>query len=114
MIRIFIFFLLSLIFTNCSLNENSKIWSKKDKIKVDKNIKIIFDEKKIIYKELNNNVNLNLSNIDFKNSILDNKNDFGVQNYSGKLKKIKNYKFSKFKYKNKVNFTPLFLKISIV
>ena len=53
MIRIFIFFLLFLILTNCSLNENSKIWNKKNKIKADKNIKIIFDEKKIIYKELN-------------------------------------------------------------
>ena len=61
MIRIFIFFLTSLILTNCSLNENSKIWNKKNKIKADKNIKIIFDEKKILYKELNNNIDLNLS-----------------------------------------------------
>ena len=114
MIRIFIFFLLSLILTNCSLNEDSKIWNKKNKIKADKNIKIIFDEKKIVYKELNNNVNLNLSKIDIKNRILDDKNNFGVQNYSGKLKKIKNYKFSKFKYKNKVDFTPLFLKDGII
>ena len=114
MIKIFIFFLLSLILTNCSLNENSKIWNKKNKIKTDKNIKIIFDEKKIVYKELNNNVNLNLSKIDIKNRILDDKNNFGVQNYSGKLKKIKNYKFSKFKYKNKIDFTPLFLKDGII
>ena len=114
MIRIFIFFLLSLILTNCSLNEDSKIWNKKNKIKADKNIKIIFDEKKIVYKELNNNVNLNLSKIDIKNRILDDKNNFGVQNYSGKLKKIKNYKFSKFKYKNKIDFTPLFLKDGII
>ena len=114
MIRIFIFFLLSLILTNCSLNEDSKIWNKKNKIKADKNIKIIFDEKKIVYKELNNNVNLNLSKIDIKNKILDDKNNFGVQNYSGKLKKIKNYKFSKFKYKNKIDFTPLFLKDGII
>ena len=56
MIRIFIFFLTPLILTNCSLNENSKIWNKKNKIKVDKNIKIIFDEEKILYKELNNNI----------------------------------------------------------
>ena len=114
MIRIFIFLLLSLILTNCSLNEDSKIWNKKNKIKADKNIKIIFDEKKIVYKELNNNVNLNLSKIDIKNKILDDKNNFGVQNYSGKLKKIKNYKFSKFKYKNKIDFTPLFLKDGII
>ena len=114
MIRIFIFFLTSLILTNCSLNENSKIWNKKNKIKADKNIKIIFDEKKILYKELNNNIDLNLSKVDIKNKILDDKNNFGVQNYSGKLKKIKNYKFSKFKYKNKIDFTPLFLKDGII
>ena len=87
MIRIYIFFLTSLILTNCSLNENSKIWNKKKKIEVDANIKIIFDEKQIIYNELNENINLNLSKIDIKNKILDDKNNFGVQNYSGKLKK---------------------------
>ena len=114
MIRIFIFFFTSLILTNCSLNENSKIWNKKKKIEVDANIKIIFDEKQIIYNELNENINLNLSKIDIKNKILDDKNNFGVQNYSGKLKKIKNYKFSKFKYENEKDLTPLFLKDGII
>jgi outer membrane protein assembly factor BamB len=113
-IRIFIFFFTSLILTNCSLNENSKIWNKKKKIEVDANIKIIFDEKQIIYNELNENINLNLSKIDIKNKILDDKNNFGVQNYSGKLKKIKNYKFSKFKYENEKDLTPLFLKDGII
>ena len=60
MIRIFIFFLVSLILVNCSLNENSKIWNKKEKNKVDKNIEIILDEKKISYKELNPNISLDL------------------------------------------------------
>ncbi len=41
-------------------------------------------------------------------------NNFGVQNYSGKLKKIKNYKFSKFKYENEKDLTPLFLKDGII
>ena len=60
MIRIVIFFSISLILANCSLNENSKIWNKKKKIKVEKNIEIIFDEKKISYKELNSNISLDL------------------------------------------------------
>ena len=94
MIRIPIFFLVSLILVNCSLNENSKIWNKKEKNKVDKNIEIILDEKKISYQELNSNVSLDLSQVNVQNKIIDNKNNFGIQNYSGKLKKIKNFKFS--------------------
>ena len=114
MIRIFIFFLISLILANCSLNENSRIWNKKEKNKTDKNIKIIFDEKKISYKELNPNIILNLSEVNTQNKILDNKNNLGNQNYTGKLKKFKNFKFSKFNYENEIDFKPLFLKDGII
>ena len=114
MIRIFIFFLLSLIFTNCSLNENSKIWNKKNKIKVEKNIEIIFDEKTISYKELNSNISLDFSQAIIQNKIIDDKNNFGPQNYSGKLQKIKNFKFSKFNNENDTDLTPLFLKDGII
>jgi len=113
-IRIFIFFLLSLIFTNCSLNENSKIWNKKNKIKVEKNIEIIFDEKTISYKELNSNISLDFSQAIIQNKIIDDKNNFGPQNYSGKLQKIKNFKFSKFNNENDTDLTPLFLKDGII
>ena len=114
MIRILIFFLVSLILVNCSLNENSKIWNKKEKNKVDKNIEIILDEKKISYKELNPNINLDFSQVNVQNKIIDNRNNFGIQNYSGKLKKIKNFKFSKFNNENDTDLTPLFLKNGIV
>ena len=114
MIRILIFFLVSLILANCSLNENSKIWNKKEKNKVDKNIEIILDEKKISYKELNPNINLDFSQVNVQNKIIDNRNNFGIQNYSGKLKKIKNFKFSKFNNENDTDLTPLFLKNGIV
>ena len=114
MIRILIFFLISLILANCSLNENSKIWNKKKKIKVEKNIKIIFDEKIISYKELNSNISLDFSQANVQNKIIDDKNNFGLQNYSGKLKKIKNFKFSKFNNENDTDLTPLFLKDGIV
>ena len=73
MIRIFIFFLLSLIFTNCSLNENSKIWNKKNKISnknKSENIKIILDEKNETPEELNSKLKLDLSNIDLNNNII--------------------------------------------
>ena len=114
MIRIFIFFLISLILANCSLNESSRIWNKKEKNKTDKNIKIIFDEKKISYKELNPNIILNLSEVNTQNNILDNKNNLGNQNYTGKLKKFKNFKFSKFNFENDIDFKPLFLKDGII
>jgi len=113
-IRIFIFFLISLILVNCSLNENSKIWGKKKKNIVNKNIEIVFDKKKISYKELNPNINLNLSKVNIKNNIFDKKNNFGMQNYSGKLKKIKNFKFSKFNNENDSDLVPLFLKNGVV
>ena len=114
MIRILIFFLISLILANCSLNENSKIWNKKKKIKVEKNIEIIFDEKTISYKELNPNISLDFSQAIIQNKIIDDKNNFGLQNYSGKLQKIKNFKFSKFNNENDTDLTPLFLKDGIV
>ena len=114
MIKILIFFLISLILANCSLNENSKIWNKKKKIKVEKNIEIIFDEKKISYKELNSNISLDFSQANIQNKVMDNKNNYGPQNYSGKLQKIKNFKFSKFNNENDTDLTPLFLKDGIV
>ena len=114
MIRIFIFFLISLILVNCSLNENSKIWNKKEKNKVNKNTKTIFDEKKISYKELNSNISLDLSQLNVQNKIVDNRNNLGIQNYSGKLKKIKKFKFSKLNNENDTDLTPLFLKDGLV
>jgi len=113
-IRIFIFFLISLILVNCSLNENSKIWNKKEKNKVNKNTKTIFDEKKISYKELNSNISLDLSQLNVQNKIVDNRNNLGIQNYSGKLKKIKKFKFSKLNNENDTDLTPLFLKDGLV
>ena len=114
MTRIFILFLLPLILANCSLNENSKIWNKNKKLNIDKNTKIIFAEKKISYNELNPNISLNLSQIKIQNKILDDKNNFGVQKYSGEIKKIKNFRFSKFNNEIETDLKPLFLKDGIV
>ena len=114
MTRIFILFLLPLILANCSLNENSKIWNKNKKLNIDKNTKIIFAEKKISYNELNPNISLNLSQIKIQNKILDDKNNFGIQKYSGEIKKIKNFRFSKFNNEIETDLKPLFLRDGIV
>ena len=114
MTRIFILFLLPLILANCSLNENSKIWNKNKKLNIDNNTKIIFAEKKISYNELNPNISLNLSQINIQNKILDDKNNFGIQKYSGEIKKIKNFRFSKFNNEIETDLKPLFLRDGIV
>ena len=114
MTRVFILFLLPLILANCSLNENSKIWNKNKKLNIDKNTKIIFAEKKISYNELNPNISLSLSQINIQNKILDDKNNFGIQKYSGEVKKIKNFKFSKFNNEIETDLRPLFLRDGIV
>lgn len=115
MTRIFLLTVFSFLLMNCSLNENSKIWSKKDKISnKNKNIEIILDEKKEITKELNSNVKLSLSKIDLRNNIYDNYNNYGAQSYSGKLNKIGNFKFNKLEEVNKLNFKPLFLENGLV
>ena len=80
----------------------------------DENIKIIFDEKKISYKELNPNIILNLSKVNIQDKIINNKNNFGKQNYIGKFKKFKNFKFSKLNYENEIDLKPLFLKNGII
>ncbi len=114
MIRIFIFFLFPFILANCSLNENSKIWNKNKKLNIDRNTKIVFAEKKISYNELNPNISLNLSQINIQNKILDNKNNLGIQRYSGELKKTKNFRFSKFNNEIETDLKPLFLRDGIV
>lgn len=115
MIKIFSFFLLSLLIISCSLNKNSKIWNKKDiKVEENKDLKIVLDEKKISYSELNPNINLDLSNISVGGKILNNKNNYGAQKYSGNFKKIKKFKFSKFAFENQIDFQPIFLRDGII
>tara|TARA_A100001234_G_scaffold204874_1_gene200097 strand:- start:511 stop:1809 length:1299 start_codon:yes stop_codon:yes gene_type:complete len=114
-IKLFLFILYSFALMNCSLNENSKIWSQKNSIsKKDKNLQIILDEKKETTKELNSKFKLNLSKIKFNNDIFNNYNNFGTQGYSGKFEKIGIYKFSKFDEVTELNFKPLFLEKSLI
>ena len=110
MIKIFSLIIFLFLLVNCSLNESSKIWNKKNKIiDKEKNIKIILDEKKEIPKEFNSKQKIDLSKINLSNDINNKLNDFGAQSYSGKLNKIGNFKFSKFDELRELNFKPLFL-----
>ena len=86
----------------------------KKKLKSKKILKIIFDEKKISYNELNPNISLDLSQANIQNKILDDKNNYGAQKYSGNFKKIKKFKFSKFIFENQIDFQPIFLRDGII
>ena len=115
MAKIFIFIIFSFLLVNCSLNENSKIWNKKNKISnKDQDIKIILDEKKEIPKELNSKLKLDLSLINLNNSIDNDYNNFGIQSFSGNFNKIGNYKFSKLDEIIELNFQPLFFENGLI
>ena len=107
--------IISLFFlNNCSLNENSRIWKdKEDKTTNNKNIKKIFSEKKDVT-QFNQELKLDLSKVKINNKIVDNKNNYGFQDYSGSINKIGNYKFSKLENINQLNFKPLFLNDGLI
>ena len=113
--RILFFILISFFLVSCSLNENSKIWTKKNQNTQDnKKIKVILKDKKNLQKELNPNIKFNLSNIKYKNNINDLKNNFGSSNYPGSMNKINDFKFSKFKEVEQLDFKPQFLEDGLI
>ena len=108
--------LISLFFLNhCSFKESSKIWKdKEENINDQKNIKKIFVEDKKITAEFNQELKLDLTKIKTYNKIIDNKNNYGPQNYNGSINKIGNYKFSKLEDINQLNFKPIFLNDGLI
>ena len=76
MIRTFFFILFSFFLSNCSLNEDSKLWKTKN-IQKDKNITTILTEEKKFSKEFNPKIKLDLPKA--KNRIIDNLNNFERQ-----------------------------------
>ena len=115
MIRILVLFFAIFLLNNCSLNENSKIWQNEEKdLSKKENIKKIFADEKGKAYEFNKEVKLNLSGLRTTNKITDNSNNLSAQNYDGELKKIGNYKFSKFEEINNLNYKPVFLEDGLV
>ena len=104
-------YLLILIFlSNCSLNDNSKIWNKDniEEKKKEKLKKVFVDNKKEV-KEFNAELTLDLDNIKINNRIYDNRNNYGSQSYTGEFNKIESIKFKKFKNIDQLNYQPAFL-----
>jgi outer membrane protein assembly factor BamB len=108
--RLTVLILIIFFLNQCSLNEKSRLWQDKEKkLVINNNIKKIFSDEKIITTEFNKELKLDLSKIQSNNKVLENKNNYGFQSYSGLINKTGNYKFSKFDNINQLNFKPLFL-----
>ena len=108
--RLAVLILSFFLVNNCSFNENSGIWKDKQKALEDqKNIEKVFLDKELVTSEFNQELEINLANIKTNNKIIDNKNNFGSQNYEGLFNKVGNYKFSKLENVNQLNFRPIFL-----
>jgi len=114
-IRLVLFLFSLFLFNQCSFNEGSRIWSGKEKKSENQNsIKKIFPEEKKKSTELNQDLRLNLEKIQINNKIIDNKNNYGAQDYDGLIKKIGSYKFSKLKEIDQLDFKPVFLDKNLI
>jgi len=94
---ILIFFFIS----NCSFNSNSKFWTKEKNIKNETivlNEGQLFQKKKVLQKELNPELKIKLKFDNTFSNSSNTKNNDGIIDFSGDLKKISKYKFSKIKY----------------
>ena len=103
--RTIVLFLFILLITNCSLDNKSGIWTKSEKIKVEKKLIIseLFKKEESLSKEFNSNVKVQLKSYLSNNSFLNNlSNNNGRVNYNGNLKSL-----SKFKYSRIDNFDEL-------
>ena len=101
--------------TQCSVGEKINPWKGGEKKieKVKKIKRVLTNEEKII-NEFNENLKLDLTNIKTNNTIVDNRNNFGAQDYEGSINKIGNYKFAKLEDINQLDFKPIFLKDGLV
>ena len=97
MIKILNLFLIIIFCFSCSLNKNSKFWTKETIKEIEeKKFEKIFSDPKTLSQELNTNINLNFSTSP-KKSKLSKKltNNDSMVNFDGSLKKSLKYKFSK-------------------
>ena len=113
--KVFVIFVTLIFLTNCSFNENSRIWNKKEKIEDENKVsKKILDEKKVISTEFNPLLKLDLSENEPINKIFDQLNNLGSSKYNGQINKINSYKFSKIENFNQFNFEPLILRDGLI
>ena len=90
--KVFVILIFSIFLSNCSLNENSRIWNKKEKIENENKVsKKILTKKEVISTEFNPLLKLDLSKNEQNNKIFDPLNNFGSSKYNGQLNKVNQY-----------------------
>ncbi len=89
-------FLILLVFINsCSFNSNSKFWTKEKKVEqLSKNVKKIFEDEKVISKELNENITIKIPK-NISNNFNQLSNNLEIKNLNFNIKKTSKFKFSK-------------------
>ena len=95
--RAIVLFLIILLITNCSMDNKSGIWTKSEKIKVEKKLisSELFKKEESLSKEFNSNVKIQLKSYLSNNSFLNNlSNNNGRVNYNGNLESLSKYKYS--------------------
>ena len=98
--KVFIFFLVFIIFSNCSFNSKSKFWTKEKSIKQETKIlkqKKLFVIEGALQKELNTNLEIRLTKIKSNYDGV-NRNNNSINKYLGNLDKISKFSFSKIEY----------------
>ena len=107
--KIFNFFLIFILITQCSFNKNSKFWTNTKNIQNEDNIDYqeVFSNEETLKKEFNTNLKIKISNKNFKKISTNNHNNLGQLNFDGDLKESVSYRFSKIK-----NFDQLELEIT--
>ncbi len=115
MSKITIFTVVLFFLNHCSLNKNSKIWNNDENEEnfINKeSVKKLFVDEEIISKEFNPELAINLSKIN--NNEINNRNDYGSQNYKGLLNKEATYSYSKLENIKKLDYKPAFLNDGLV
>jgi len=114
--KIFYFFIIFILISECSLNKNSKFWTNTKNIQKENNIEYeeVFSNEGALKKELNTNLKIKLKNKNFRKISTNNYNNTGQLNFDGDLKESISYRFSKIKNFNQLEPEISFYKDNVI
>ena len=114
--KIFYFFIIFILISECSLNKNSKFWTSTKNIQKENNIEYeeVFSNEGALKKELNTNLKIKLKNKNFRKISTNNYNNTGQLNFDGDLKESTSYRFSKIKNFNQLEPEISFYKDNVI
>ncbi len=114
--KIFYFFIIFILISECSLNKNSKFWTSTKNIQKENNIEYeeVFSNEGALKKELNTNLKIKLKNKNLRKISINNYNNTGQLNFDGDLKESISYRFSKIKNFNQLEPEISFYKDNVI